>query len=117
MADKFKFAVAAIFLISGIVVFRLLPEDVNGIFKLLAVLVGIAIAAGISYTTQQGKQFSTFVKEAITETKKVVWPTRKETIQTTLVVFGFVLIMAIFLYLTDKTLEWVLYDLILGWRK
>lgn len=117
MADKFKFVVAAIFLIAGIAVFRVLPDDTNGIFKLLAVLIGIALATLTAFTTNAGKNFSNFVKEAITETKKVVWPTRKETIQTTMVVFGFVLIMAIFLYLTDKSLEWILYDLILGWKK
>jgi preprotein translocase subunit SecE len=46
-----------------------------------------------------------------------VWPSRKETIQMTLAVFAFVLVMAIFLWVVDKTLEWVLYDLVLGWRK
>ena len=51
------------------------------------------------------------------EVRKVVWPTRKETTQMTLYVFGFVVLMALFLWLTDKTLEWVLYDLILGWKK
>jgi preprotein translocase subunit SecE len=47
----------------------------------------------------------------------VVWPTRKEATQMTLYVFAFVVLMALFLWLTDKTLEWVLYDLILGWKK
>jgi preprotein translocase subunit SecE len=47
----------------------------------------------------------------------VVWPSRKEATQMTLYVFGFVVVMALFLWLTDKTLEWVFYDLILGWRK
>jgi preprotein translocase subunit SecE len=51
------------------------------------------------------------------ETKKVVWPTRKETMQTTGIVFAFVLAMAIVLWVTDKSLEWVLYDLVLGWKK
>ena len=48
---------------------------------------------------------------------KVVWPARKEAIQMTAYVFGFVVLMALFLWLTDKTLEWVFYDLILGWKK
>ena len=51
------------------------------------------------------------------ELKKVVWPTRKETVQTTAAVFAFVVVMALFLWVSDKTLEWVLYDLILGWKK
>ena len=58
-----------------------------------------------------------FLKQVRSEAQKVSWPTRKETVQTTAMVFVFVLIMAIFLWLTDKTLEWVMYDLILGWKK
>ena len=51
------------------------------------------------------------------ETKKVAWPSRKESIQTALAVFGFVVVMAIFLWFTDKTLEFLMYDLLLGWKK
>jgi preprotein translocase subunit SecE len=56
-------------------------------------------------------------KEAVRETKKVVWPTRKEATQITLIVFAFVLVMAIFLWGTDKILEFLLYDVILGWKQ
>ena len=55
--------------------------------------------------------------KSLVEVKKVVWPTRKETMQTTAAVFAFVVVMAVFLWISDKTLEWVLYDLILGWKK
>ena len=58
-----------------------------------------------------------FIREVRQEMKKVVWPTRKETIQTTAAVFAFVFVMAVFLWVSDKTLEWVLYDIILGWKK
>ena len=64
-----------------------------------------------------GPGFLAFAKEAVRETKKVVWPTRKEAMQITAIVFGFVLVMAIFLWGTDKILEFVLYDLILGWKQ
>ena len=57
-----------------------------------------------------------FGRDSWREVKKVVWPTRKEGIQVTAYVFGFVVIMAIFLWATDKTIEWVFYDLILRWR-
>ena len=57
------------------------------------------------------------VRKRSIEAKKVVWPTRKETVQTTGIVFAFVLVMAIMLWITDKSLEWVLYDLVLGWKK
>ena len=58
-----------------------------------------------------------FGKESIKEVKKVVWPTRKEALQMTGYVFAFVVVMALFLWLTDKTLEWLLYDLVLGWKR
>ena len=64
-----------------------------------------------------GRRFFEFAQEAVVETKKVVWPSRKETMQTTGIVFAFVLAMAIMLWMTDKGLEWVLYDLVLGWKK
>jgi preprotein translocase subunit SecE len=62
-------------------------------------------------------RFPGFAKESVRETKKVVWPTRKEATQITMVVFGFVLVMAIFLWGTDKILEFLMYDVILGWKQ
>ena len=78
-----------------------------------ALLAGAAVA----WFSEPGKQFLVFAGESWTEVKKVVWPTRKETMQTTAAVFAFVVVMAVFLWMSDKTLEWVLYDLILGWKK
>ncbi|HVJ24165.1 MAG TPA: preprotein translocase subunit SecE, partial [Burkholderiales bacterium] len=83
----------------------------------LAVLAGVVAAAVVAWTSAPGKEFTLFAAEAVAEVKKVVWPTRKETIQTTAAVFAFVVVMAVFLWLTDKGLEWVLYDLIMGWKK
>ncbi len=82
-----------------------------------AALIGLAIAAGIAATSEPGKRFFAFGRESVAETKKVVWPTRKETIQTTAVVFGFVMIMAISIWGVDKIIEFIVYDLFLGWRK
>ncbi|MBR7518076.1 preprotein translocase subunit SecE, partial [Mycobacterium tuberculosis] len=84
------------------------------IVQWLVLLVGLAAAAGTFLVSEPGKRFVSFAQDAWREVKKVVWPTRKETMQMTLYVFGFVVIMALFLWFTDKTLEWVLYDLILG---
>ena len=116
MADKIKFTIALLLLIAGIVAFRWMT-DAAIVLRVLAVVAGVVLAALVAWQTMHGKRFMVFVKEAIVETRKVVWPTRKETVQTTLVVFSFVVVMAFFLYLTDKTLEWVLYDLVLGWRQ
>ena len=67
--------------------------------------------------SEPGKQLIAFGRDSVREVKKVVWPSRKEAIQMTAYVFAFVAIMSIFLWMTDKTLEWVFFDLILGWRK
>ena len=57
-----------------------------------------------------------FFSQVRAEARKIVWPSRKETTQTTGLVFVFAVVMALFLWLTDKSLEWVLYDLVLGWK-
>ena len=78
---------------------------------------GLVMAIGFAWTSTQGRDFLNFAKESVRETKKVVWPTRKEAMQITGIVFVFVLVMAIFLWGTDKTLEFLLYDVILGLKK
>ena len=82
-----------------------------------ALLVGLAAAVGVFFASEPGKELFGFGRDSWREVRKVVWPSRKEAIQMTAYVFGFVALMALFLWLTDKTLEWVFYDLILGWRK
>ena len=116
MADKIKFALALLLLAAGIAGFYLLSEQAM-ILRVLAVLAGLGASAALAWQTEPGRRFFDFAKEAVNEAKKVVWPTRKETLQTTGLVFAFVLAMAVFLWLTDKSIEWVLYDLILQWRK
>ena len=116
MADKIKFALAIALLAAGVVGFYLLAEQAM-ILRILVVLVGVAAAAALAWFTEPGQRFFVFAQEAAVEARKVVWPTRKETLQMTGAVFAFVVIMAIFLWVTDKSLEWALYDLILGWKK
>ena len=116
MADKIKFALALLLVAAGVAGFYLLGEAAL-ILRVLAVLAGVAAGTVVAWFTEPGQRFFSFRQEAWTETKKVVWPSRKETMQTTGIVFAFVVVMAIFLWLTDKSLEWVFYDLILGWKK
>jgi len=116
MADKLKFALALILLAAGVVGFYLLGEQPM-ILRVLSVLAGLAAGVAVAWFTALGQSFFVFSQESWLETKKVAWPTRKETIQTTGVVFAFVLAMAIMLWVTDKSLEWVIYDLVLGWKK
>ncbi|OYD52716.1 preprotein translocase subunit SecE [Thauera propionica] len=115
MADKLKFALALALLAAGVVGFYLLSEQPL-VLRVLSVLAGVAAGVAVAWFSELGRRFVEFAREAITETKKVVWPSRKETVQTTGLVFAFVVVMAIFLWLTDKSLEWVLYDLVLGWK-
>lgn len=115
MADKLKLALAVILICAGIAGFYMLSGQAP-VLRLLSVLLGVVLGAGVAWRTALGQRFVTFAREAINETKKVVWPSRKETVQMTGIVFLFVVVVAIFLWLTDKSLEWVLYDLILGWK-
>jgi preprotein translocase subunit SecE len=114
--DKFKVVLAVVALIAGVVGFFYLAGQPT-LVRAVALVVGLLISAGIAYTSTTGREFMNFAKEAVRETKKVVWPTRKEATQITLIVFGFVLVMAVFLWGTDKLLEFLLYDVILGWKK
>ncbi len=115
-ADRLKIAIAIVAVIAGLAGFYLLSQQPL-VLRIASVLVGLVVGAGIASTSEPGKRFFAFGRESVAETKKVVWPSRKETIQTTAVVFGFVIVMAVFLWATDKTLEFALYDLVLGWRK
>lgn len=114
--DKIKIVLAIVAAIAGVVGFYVLSDKTTAI-RAAALVAGLVVAIAIAWTSASGRDFVNFSKEAVRETKKVVWPTRKETLQMTAIVFGFVLVMAIFLWGTDKILEVVLYDLILGWKK
>ena len=116
MADKLKFMLALLLLAAGVAGFYFLREQAM-ILRVLSVLAGLGAGITVAWYTAPGRRFIDFSQEAVVETKKVVWPSRKETVQTTGIVFAFVLVMAIVLWMTDKGLEWVLYDLVLGWKK
>ncbi|QKV54593.1 preprotein translocase subunit SecE [Comamonas antarctica] len=115
-ADKAKLAAVAALVVAAIAGFYLLSKQ-GPVAQWGVLIVGLVAAAGVFLVSEPGKQFVGFARDSWREVKKVVWPTRKETMQMTAYVFVFVVIMALFLWFTDKTLEWVLYDLILGWRK
>jgi preprotein translocase subunit SecE len=115
-ADKAKLVVAALLLLGGIVAFYMLGR-MDLWVRVIALIGLVALAVALFFTSESGKQLIGFGKESIREVKKVVWPTRKEALQNTAMVFGFVFVMALFLWITDKTLEFTLYDLILGWKR
>ncbi len=115
-ADKAKLATAAMLVVAALAAYYLLAKQ-GSLVQWGALLLGLAAAVVVFFMSEPGKALYGFGQDAWREVKKVVWPARKEAIQMTAYVFGFVLLMALFLWLTDKTLEWLFYDLILGWKK
>src|SRR5258708_15230952 len=109
MVDKVKVAIAVLLLIAGIAGFYFLSERPM-VLRVASVLAGIAAGSVVGWTSEPGKQFFVFAQEAVVETKKAAWPTRKASLQTTRAVSAFVVAMAVFLWLTDKELEYLLYD-------
>ena len=116
VADKIKLVLAAALVVAGIAGYYWLSAS-SILLRILAVVAGIAAGLVVAWTSASGQEFLGYARESLAEVKKVVWPTRKETMQTTAAVFAFVVVMAVFLWVSDKTLDWVLYDLILGWKR
>ena len=114
-ADKAKLAGSVVLLVGGVAAFYLLAQQPLWM-RVLALLALILAAVAVFFVSEPGQQLIGFGRDSAREVRKVVWPTRNEALQMTAYVFAFVVVMALFLWLTDKTLSWVLYDLILGWR-
>ena len=115
-ADKAKLAVAALLVVAAVVVFYMLAKQ-DLWLRVIALIALMAAAVATFFTSEMGKELIAYGRDSAREVRKVVWPTRQEALQMTFYVFAFVFVMALFLWLTDKTLEWVFYDLILGWRR
>ena len=115
-ADKAKLGLAVVLLLMSLVSFYLLAKQ-GQVAQWGALIACLVVGVAVFMSSELGKQFLAFGRDSVREVKKVVWPARKEAIQMTAYVFAFVVVMALFLWLTDKTLEWVFYDLLLGWKK
>ena len=111
MVDKIKIAVALMLVVAGVAGFYYLGDSPM-MLRVTSVLGGLAAAAVMLWTSDTGKQFFVFAQESTAETKKVVWPTRKETLQTTGIVFAFMVLMALFLWVVDASLLWVVKKLL-----
>lgn len=103
MADKIKLLVAFLLVLAGIAGFYYLHESA-AVLQLSVLLLGILLAVGVVWTSVPGKQFFAFGQDSVAEAKRVVWPTRKETLQTTGVVILFAITMALFLWAVDASL-------------
>jgi preprotein translocase subunit SecE len=108
-------ALAVLAAAAGVLGFTFLTDQ-STLARVGVLIGGLAVALVVAWFSQSGKRFIAYGRESYEETKRVVWPSRKETMTTTGIVFGFVVIMAILLFVVDKGLEWFLYDLLLGWR-
>jgi preprotein translocase subunit SecE len=108
-------ALAVVVALAGVIGFSFWSEQPL-IVRIGILLGGVVAGLVIAWFTALGRQLIAFGGESYDEARRVTWPTRKETLQTTGVVFAFVVIMGIFLFVVDKSIEWVLYDLLLGWK-
>ncbi len=114
-ADLALVSVAIVIVLAGVLGFSFL-SDQSMLARIGILLGGVVLGLAIAWFSHPGKRFIGFARESYDEARRVTWPSRKETVNTTGVVFAFVVIMAIFLFIVDKSLEWGLYDLLLRWK-
>jgi preprotein translocase subunit SecE len=106
MADKLKIALAIACVVAGLAGYYYFAEAAQ-VLRVLMVMAGLLAGGGVAWLSEPGKQFFAFAQEAWVEAGRVSWPTRKETMQTTAIVFAFVVVMALFLFAVDTTLAWI----------
>ncbi|HUH86799.1 MAG TPA: preprotein translocase subunit SecE [Pusillimonas sp.] len=113
--DRLKLGLAVLVIIAGIVAFSVL-DDKPAVVRVGVFIGSVIVAAVIAWFSEPGRRSIGYIRDSYNEVKRVVWPTRKEATQMTGIVFVFVAVMGLFLWLVDKTLGWVIYGLLLGWR-
>jgi len=114
--DKLKLGLAVLVIIAGIVGFSVLESKLPMAARIAIFIGSLVLAAGIAWMSEPGRRTIAFAHESYNEVKRVVWPTRKETLQMTGIVFAFVAIMGLFLWVLDKLVEWMLFGVLLGWK-
>jgi preprotein translocase subunit SecE len=114
-ADRVKLGLAVLVIIAGIVAFSMLSSQSDTI-RVSVFIASLVVAAALAWLSEPGRRTINFAGESYNEVKRVSWPTRKETLQMTGIVFAFVAIMGIFMWILDKGIEWVIYGLLLGWK-
>jgi preprotein translocase subunit SecE len=106
MADKIKLFLAAAVIAAGIYGFYHFADQLL-VLRVVGLIVVVAIAAGIALQTAVGRNSWAFIQDSRTEVRKVVWPTRKETMQMTLTVMVMTVIMSLILWGFDTLLSWL----------
>ena len=115
LVSKLLVPLAGTLAFGSIISFQVYAEE-GMVFRVLLLCIGLGISLTLLFLSPTGRNFIIYFKDSIQEVKRVVWPTKKETLQTVVMVFLFVLLSAIFLWLADKFFEWVLYSMVLGWK-
>ena len=115
-SDKLKLGLSVLVIIAGIVGFSVLESKVPLVGRVAIFIASLVLAAVIAWFSEPGKRTIAFAQDSYNEVKRVVWPTRKETMQMTGIVFAFVAVMGLFLWLLDKLIAWLLFGVLLGWK-
>ena len=113
MVDNLKLIAAVVVIIAGITVFYVFG-DMSALLRALIVVVSVVVAAGIALTSTPGRNAWQFTIATRGEIRKVIWPSRRETMQSTLVVILMVLVVGIYLWMLDALSFWAIYDVVLG---
>jgi len=114
-SDRIKLALAVVVIAAGIVGYSMLEAQPT-IVRVAVFLGSVIVAAVIAWFSEPGRRSIGFARDANTELKRVIWPSRKEATQMTGIVFMFVVAMGLLLWIVDKALGWIIYGLLLGWR-
>ena len=111
-ADILKYVVAALLVLAGLAVYRFGMDAKSG-WQFVPVVAGVVLGAAVFLWSGAGRRFVGYARDSVNEAKKVAWPSRKEAVQMTAVVFAFVAVLAIFLWLVDMGVAWLFYEKIL----
>lgn len=114
-ADRLKLALAVLVIVAGIVGYSML-EGHAAVLRIGVFLVSVIVAGFIAWSSEPGKRSLSFGRDAYNEIKRVVWPTRQETIRMTGIVFAFVVVVGAFLWIVDQILQWMIFGVLLGWN-
>ena len=115
-ADRLKLGLAVVVIIAGIVGFSVLESKIPMVGRIAVFIGSLILAAVIAWFSEPGRRTIAFAQDSYSEVRRVVWPTRKETMQMTGIVFAFVAVMGLFLWLLDKLIAWLLFGVLLGWK-
>ena len=113
LPDKLKLLASGLAVVAAIAMFYVLGDS-SALLRALIVVAGVIVAAGIALTSEPGRAVWQFAMATRTEVRKVVWPTRRETAQSTMIVILMVFVVGIYIWLLDALSFWAIYDLALG---